>query len=89
MALWAEYLPIGLRRDEGCKFKFIPPPFVKACEEAHKVIQRATAGDFSVSFQDLEDYVQRQDLRQKLLREWWAQNEVLFVCTCDEATGTS
>jgi len=89
LTLWAEFLPIGLRRDEGCKCKFIPPAFVKACEEAHEVIQRASAGDFSVSFEDLEDYAQRQELRQKLLREWWAQNEVLLVCMCDEATGTS
>ena len=40
-------------------------------------------------FGEIEDQCRRQEMRQKLLRDWWAQHEVLLVSLCDEASGSS
>ena len=88
LTLWGEYVPIGLRLEER-KFKFVPPAFVKAFEDGHAMMKRAEAGEFRSTFADLEDQAQRQQVRQTLLTEWWDKNEVLLVCMCDEASGTS
>ena len=84
-----EYLPICLRYSEECKCKFVPPAFAQAFEVGHATILRAEAGEFSISFAELENQVQRQEFRQNLLKEWWGQNEVLLVCMCDEASGSA
>ena len=70
LTAWGEYLPIGFRYSEECKCKFVPPAFVQAFEAGHATILRAEAGDFSISFAELEDQAQRQEFRQKLLKSW-------------------
>ena len=88
LTAWGEYLPLGLRYSEEGQCKFVPPAFVQAFEAGQATILRAEAGDFSMSFAELEDQAQRQEYRQKLLKNWWGQNEVLLVCMCDEASGS-
>ena len=55
LTAWGEYLPIGLRYSEECKCKFVPPAFAQAFEVGHATILRAEAGEFSISFAELED----------------------------------
>jgi hypothetical protein len=89
LTAWGEYLPLGLRYSAECQCKFVPPAFVQAFEAGQATILRAAAGEFSMSFAELEDQAQRQEYRQKLLKNWWGQNEVLLVCMCDEASGAA
>ena len=94
LTLWGEYVPIALRlNEEDCKIKFVPPAFVKAFQEGHQMMKHAEALRFDdledQEVDDLEDQVHRQEMRHKLLTEWWRQNEVLLVCMCDEASGSS
>ena len=89
LTMWGEYVGIGLRLGEQRPYKFVSPFFVKAFEDGLDVMQKAEAGEFCLNFAELEDQSHRQDLRQKLLQDWWAQHEVLLVCLCDEASGSS
>ena len=54
LTAWGEYLPLGLRYSEEGQCKFVPPAFVQAFEEGQATILRAEAGDFSMSFAELE-----------------------------------
>ena len=82
-------MPIVLSLGEECKFKFVPPAFMKAFEDGVEMMKIAETGDITLSFADIEDQVHRQDVRQKLLSDWWSQNAVLLVCLCDEASASS
>jgi hypothetical protein len=93
LSLWGEYVPIGLRTyEDACKIKFVQPAFVQAFEDGHEVMKRAEAIQFDDlddnEVTQLEDQVQRQEMRHKLLTDWWSQNDVLLVCMCDEASGS-
>ena len=37
---------------------------------------------------EIEDQSRRQDVRTRLLREWWSKHEVLLVCLVDKASGS-
>ena len=90
LTMWGEYLPIGLRLSEDRNFKFVQPAFVNAFEEGDETVSKVMANEYNESsFQNLEDAVFRQEVRQKLLKEWWGQHELLVVCLCDEASGSS
>ena len=89
LTVWGEYLPIGLRLSEDRNFKFVQPAFVNAFEEGDETVLKIMANEYNESFQNLEDAVLRQEVRQKLLKEWWGQHELLVVCLCDEASGSS
>ena len=52
-------------------------------------MQKAEEGEFALNFAELEVETLAQDVRQRLLQDWWAQHEVLLVCLCDEASGSS
>ena len=86
---WGEYVPIGLSLGEECKFKFVPPAFAKAFEDGVEMMRKVGAGELTLSFDTIEDQAHRQDVRQKLLSDWWSQNEVLLVCLCDEASASA
>ena len=79
----------GLRSDEENKYKFVPPAFVSAFEQAVESMRRVEENDSVMSFADLEDLSHRQDVRQKMLEDWWHQSDVLLLCCCDEATASS
>ena len=89
LTMWGEYMEIGLRLDEGRPYKFVSPFFVKAFEDVFDLMQKAEAGEFSLNFAELEEQSHLQDVRGKLLQDWWDQHEVLLVCLCDEASGCS
>ena len=93
LTLWGEYVPIGLRRpDEACKIHFVQPAFVKAFADGEEILTKAEDMVFDdlddARVIEIEDQIQRQDMRQKLLTEWWLKNEVLLVCSVDEASGS-
>ena len=89
LTMWGEYVGIGLRLGEQRPYKFVSPFFVKAFEDGFDLMQKAEEGEFALNFAELEDETLAQDVRQRLLQEWWAQHEVLLVCLCDEASGSS
>ena len=89
LTMWGEYLPIGLRLSEDRKYKFVQPAFVNAFEEGDETVSKVMANEYDDNFQKIEDAVYRQEVRQKLLKEWWGQHELLVVCLCDEASGSS
>ena len=93
LSMWGEYVPLGLRTyEDACKIKFVQPAFVQAFEDGLEVMKRAEAIEFEDLDDDevtqLEDQVQRQEMRHKLLTDWWGQNDLLLVCMCDEASGS-
>ena len=60
---------------------------VKAFADGHEQSLRVEAGESDLSFIDLEDQCHRQEMRIKLLRDWWKEFEVLLMC--DEVAGAS
>ena len=92
LTLWGEYVPIGLRFNEalgGVPLRFVQLAFVKAFAEAAELMGKVKAGAAPVSFAEVERQVHRQGVRERLLKEWWNQNEVLLLCLCDEASNSS
>ena len=89
LTMWAEFVKFGLRLDEDCNFKFVPPAFVKAYGDGDELLDRIETLDPPMSDADLEDFEKRQGARIELLTDWWRQNEVLLVCVCDEASTSS
>ena len=91
LTMWGEYVPIGLRPTEECeyKYKFVSPFFVRAFVDGFEMMRKVEANELLMNFAELEVQSHRQDVRQKLLKDWWHQHEVLLVCCCDEASGSS
>ena len=89
VTLWGEYVPIGLRLGEESKHKFVPPAFVKAFEDGAELMRKMEVRETTLKYADIEEQSHRQDVRQKLLVDWWSQTEVLLVCLCDEASASS
>ena len=85
--MWGEYVPTGLRISAGCRMRFVPLGFVKACYDGSQIMDEY--GHCDLSFAELEEQAYRQDCRQRLLRDWWTQNDVLLVCVCDEVSASS
>ena len=52
---------------------------MKACDEDPSTL----------SLEEFEAESYRQKMRQDLLKLWWCMHEVLLVCLCDEASGSS
>ena len=88
LTAWGEYMEIGLRLDEKRPYKFVSPFFIEAFEFGFDLMQTVESGEYPLSFGEIEDQCRRQEMRQKLLRDWWAQHEVLLVSLCDEASGS-
>ena len=89
LTVWGEWVPIGLRIEEHVKYHFVQPAFVQAFEDGSEMMKKVGAGESDVNFAELEDHCHRQEMRQKLLQDWWNKFEVLLVCFCDEVSGSS
>ena len=93
LTMWGEYVPIGLGLDEERQFKFVQPAFVKALEDGANKLDKYENDyendEIDCALADLEDLADRQDARELLLENWWAKHELLLVCFCDEASGSS
>ena len=88
LTMWAEYVPIGLRFNE-VPMMFAQPSFVRALADGADLMAKVEAGIAEVSFDKIEDQARRQGMRERLLQDWWKQNEVLLLCLCDEASNSS
>ena len=92
LTMWGEYVGIGLRLSEDIRYKFVSPFFAEALEFGAELAEAVEAGEDHqkelLSFGEIEDQSRRQDVRARLLREWWSKHEVLLVCLVDKASGS-
>ena len=94
LTLWGEYVGIGFKlTEDDTRYKFVSPFFAEALEFGADLAEPVGAGeDHSkdlLSFGEIEDQIRLQDVRAKLLREWWSRHEVLLVCIFDNQSVTS
>ena len=92
LTMWGEYVGIGLRLSEDLRYKFVSPFFADALEFGSDLAEAVEAGEDHhkelLSLLEMEDQSRRQDVRTRLLREWWSKHEALLVCLVDEASGS-
>ena len=92
LTMWGEYVGIGLRLDEEIPYKFVSPFFAEALQFGADLAEAVAAGEEQLkellSFGEIEDQSRRQNVRTRLLREWWSKHEVLLVCIVDKASGS-
>ena len=88
LTMWGEYVPIGLRFNE-VPMMFAQLAFARALADGADLMAKVEAGTAGLTFAKIEDQARRQGVRERLLRAWWNQNEVLLLCLCDEASSSS
>ena len=93
LTMWGEYVPIGLRFQEepfgAPALKFVQPAFVKELMDGHELLAKVEAGAAAGSVAEVQGQTHRQHGRQRLLKDWWTENEVLLLCLYDEASNSS
>ena len=69
MTMWGEYVQMALSLGEA-RLKFAQPSFVRRFADGADVMARVACGEVVLSYSASEEEARRQEVRERLLRDW-------------------